>query len=359
MRIRQINNNIITQVILILLLALLIYVSIANLKYFVPGFLGAITLYILFRKTYNRLTKEKRWNKAFASIFLMIVSMVVIAIPMWVLIEFMIPELEGFLKDRQQIVSKFNQVRKYMQEQPILNKIDLSEEGLMKVLQRVTAFIPSILNSVAAVLVNIIVALFVLYFMQVNSDAMEKRISLGLPFSDKSKEEMWAETQMMVRSNAIGIPLLGLCQGIVAIIGYLIFGVNNAVLWGLITGVCTILPMVGTMVVWVPICLVLIAGGEVGNGLGLALYCFIIVGGIDNVLRFTILKKLGDVPPLITVFGVLLGLNLFGMMGLIFGPLILSYIGVLYNVYRNEFGRRKQLALEIEQKEEPPNPDAH
>lgn len=357
MKIRQINNNIITQILLILLLGALIFVSISGLKYFIPGFLGAITLYILFRKTYNKLTKKKRWNKAFASIFLMIVSVIVIAIPMWVLIEFMIPELEGFLKDRQQIITKFNQVKAYMQNQPILNKIDMSEDGLMKVLQRVTAFVPSVLNSVAAVLINIIVALFVLYFMQVKSDAMEKRISLALPISDKSKDEMWAETKMMVRSNAIGIPVLGLCQAIVAIIGYLIFGVNNAILWGLLTGVCTILPMIGTMVVWVPICVVLIAGGDVGNAVGLALYCFIVVGGIDNVLRFTILKKLGDVPPLITVFGVLLGLNLFGMMGLIFGPLILSYIGVLYKVYRNEFGRRKELAIEIEQKDENPRLD--
>jgi predicted PurR-regulated permease PerM len=97
------------------------------------------------------------------------------------------------------------------------------------------------------------------------------------------------------------------------------------------------------MAVWVPICIFQIAAGNVNSGLWLTLYCFVVVGGIDNVLRFTILKSLGNVPPLITVFGVILGLNLFGMLGVIFGPLLLSLIGILMQVYRNEFGRRKEL----------------
>jgi predicted PurR-regulated permease PerM len=146
----------------------------------------------------------------------------------------------------------------------------------------------------------------------------------------------------MVQSNALGIPILGVCQGIVATLGYYIFGVENYILWGILTGVSSIIPILGTMTIYVPLTILTLASGQTANGIGVGLYSFFLVGGIDNILRFTILKTLGNVPPLITVFGVLLGLNLFGMLGLIFGPLILSSVGVLIKVYSNEFGKSER-----------------
>ncbi|KAF5279846.1 hypothetical protein FQR65_LT15208 [Abscondita terminalis] len=108
-------------------------------------------------------------------------------------------------------------------------------------------------------------------------------------------------------------------------VGYWFLGVENPVLWGGMTAVSTIIPVLGTMTIYVPLSIFLFANGQIGNGVGLLLYGFLVIGGIDNVLRFTILKKLGDVPPLITVFGVLLGLKLFEL-GVISGSLILSSV---------------------------------
>lgn len=182
--------------------------------------------------------------------------------------------------------------------------------------------------------------------MQYYSKEMESTIGHAIPFSQQSKNELWNEISMMVRSNAIGIPILGICQGVVAGIGYWIFGVDSPILLGIITAISTIIPVLGTMTVYVPTAIYLLAIGSTGNAIGLALYGFILIGGIDNVLRFTILRKLGDVPPLITVFGVLLGLNLFGMLGLIFGPLIISSVRVLLKVYNNEYGKGKPEIIE-------------
>src|SRR5690606_3913156 len=119
--------------------------------------------------------------------------------------------------------------------------------------------------------------------------------------------------------------VLAFLQSLIAILGYWIFGVDEFLIWGLLTGICSLLPVIGTMIIWVPIVIYMIATGDVGKGIGLALYCAIIVSNIDNVLRFTVMKKIGDVHPLITVFGVIIGLQMFGIMGLIFGPLLLSY----------------------------------
>lgn len=338
---RQISNHAINQIMLITIIVLACLFIFRYLSYYLPGFLGAITLYILFRDWYFRLTGEKKWNRILTSLLFIFFSIVFIVLPIWALIDYLIPRISSFLSNTPEIVGKFNQVKEFIRNKPILEYIDLSDEALVQFLQSLTKYLPGVINSVAEVLINMLVAFFVLYFMLVNGKKMEATIEGFFPFSGKSRSELWTEINMMVRTNAIGIPILGICQGVVAMIGYSVFGVQNAVLWGIVTGVATVFPVLGTMAVYIPICIVAFATGELMNAVWLTLYCFFLVGGIDNVLRFTILKTLGNVHPLITVFGVLFGLNVFGMLGLIFGPLIISSIGVLFKVYRNEYGSRK------------------
>lgn len=345
MRHKQINNTPINQIMLILIILLICILIFNNLLYYLPGFLGAITLYILYRNSYFKLTEQKRWNKSLASIVSILISIVFIVLPIWAIVDYLIPQVSSFLNNTDQIVAQFNQVKVFMADKPMLKDIDMSDEALLNFLQRLTRYIPSILNSVMEVGVNILVALFVLYFMLVHGRTLENYIHRAIPFSNTSKKEIWAEVDLMVRSNAIGIPILGLCQGLVAMLGYWIFGVESFILLGILTGVSSIIPVLGTMTIYIPVCLTVFATGSLGNGIGLTLYCFLLVGGIDNILRFTILKTLGNVPPLITVFGVLLGLNMFGMLGLIFGPLILSSVGVLIKVYSNEYGKGNAIDL--------------
>lgn len=323
-------------IVIILLICILIFTS---LFYYLPGFLGAITLYVLFRKINFKLTEEKKWNKSFSSILLILLTLIFLVAPLYLVINYLVPQVMDVINNKDMIIQKFDSVKTYFRDNPYLHNIDLSDTALMGALQRAAKFIPSILNSVAEVAVNVLVALFVLYFMLVSSKKLELIIYNAIPFSKTSKAELWKEFDMMVKSNAIGIPILAMCQGIVAGLGYWFFGLENPIFLGILTAISTIIPILGTMVVYLPAAIFLLANGQSGNAIALALYGIIIIGSIDNVLRFTILKKLGDVHPLITVFGVLLGLNLFGMLGLIFGPLILSCVGVLLKVYSIEFGR--------------------
>ncbi|NGF56332.1 AI-2E family transporter [Parapedobacter sp. SGR-10] len=339
MKQKQINNNSINQIMLILIIILICILIFKNLLYYLPGFLGAITLYILFRKTYFWITEYKKWNKSLTSILFILLSIVFIVFPLWGMIDYLVRQISIVASNTENIVRQFNLMKEYMSDKPLLKEIDLSDEALLAFLQRLTRYIPSLLNSVVEVAINLVTTFFVLFFMQVHGKKMETYIYRSLPFSAKSKNEIWNEVDLMVRSNALGIPILGLCQGLVAMLGYWVFGVESFILWGILTGVSSIVPVLGTMTIYVPLTIMTLAAGHTMNGIGLGIYCFLLVGGIDNILRFTILKTLGNVPPLITVFGVLLGLNMFGMLGLIFGPLILSSVQVLIKVYGNEFGR--------------------
>jgi predicted PurR-regulated permease PerM len=187
---------------------------------------------------------------------------------------------------------------------------------------------------------NLVLAFFLLYFMLVDGRKMERKIQRFLPLKEENIDNIWDATRVMVVTNAIGIPVLALGQALVAMAGYLMFGLEEAVMWGIITGFFSMLPIVGSALVWLPLSIYLMASGHVSSGIGLLLYSALITSSIDNVLRFTLLKKLGDVHPVITVFGVIVGIPLFGFIGLIFGPLLISYLLLLVKIYRVEFSPR-------------------
>jgi predicted PurR-regulated permease PerM len=98
-----------------------------------------------------------------------------------------------------------------------------------------------------------------------------------------------------------------------------------------------VLPVVGAALAYVPIALIFFANNQTWQGVVMLIYGFAVIGTVDNLLRFTLLRKLGDVHPLVTVFGVIIGLNLFGFIGLIFGPLLISIFVLLLKIYSSEF----------------------
>ena len=145
-----------------------------------------------------------------------------------------------------------------------------------------------------------------------------------LPFNATVARNVTNEIYMIVRSNAIGIPLIAVVQGSIAYAGYLVCGVPSALFWGVVTCFATILPVVGTALVWVPLAAYLAVEGSWGAAVGLMAYGVLVVTQSDNVIRFILQKRMADTHPLVTILGVLIGLPLFGFMGVIFGPLLLA-----------------------------------
>lgn len=307
-----------------------------ELAYFIPGFLFAITLYILLREKYFYLVDERGWKKPLAAMMLITLSLVVLALPVWIVIEILMPKIYYLMNNSTQFIAKATTALDHVKQR--FPQVKINDKQIQEGIQRATALLPQILGTTASIITNIAVAFFVVYFMFVQGREMESRLEHILPLKKESKNSIWEETHKLIVSNAVGIPILAFLQGIVASVGYWIFGVEGFLVWGLMTGICSLLPVVGTMVVWVPVCVYMFATGDAGNAIGLTLFSAIVISNIDNILRFTIMKRIGNVHPLITVFGVLLGLQLFGIMGLIFGPLLISYFLLMIKIYRSEFG---------------------
>jgi predicted PurR-regulated permease PerM len=345
---QKISASVLKQIALLVLIIFTGIILIKELKYFIPGFLGALTLFILFRQSYYNLTEKRKWRKWVASIAIIIGFVVVLLVPIFFIIKLLVPKFEYVFQHSSDWVAKGQQVIAFFQNK--FPQLSIGDAEIKGGLERVATLIPNILNATlgatTSVITNILVALFVLYFMLMGGRAIEAYISKVMPLRQANKNTLWKETKNMVISNAVGIPVLMICQGIIAIIGYFIFGVDQAIVWGILTGVASVLPLVGTMIVWVPICIILYANGSPLMALGLTIYCAIVVSNVDNVLRFTIMKKIGDVHPLITVFGVVVGLQLFGIMGLIFGPLLCAYFILLIKIYLLEYAPETHAQVE-------------
>lgn len=335
MYMNRIPPPVLKQIVLLLIILFITVILIWQLWYFVPGLLGAITLYICVRKFYFYLTILKRWKSWMAISVLMLAIFLLLVLPIFGIVQLLIPKINYALNNTQMFSEYFQQLISFLQK--YIPEFKISDEQLQTAIQVVTGALLRTLSGTMHVLINVIIAFFLLYFMLCGGRTMEKGIKYYMPLKEQNSRTIWQETKNMVISNAVGIPLLIICQCLVAIMGYWIFNVEQYVFWGILTGVTSIIPLLGCMIVYVPLCLVMFSNGEHGMALALLLYSMIIISNIDNVLRFTILKKIGDVHPIITVFGVIIGLQIFGIMGLIFGPLLLAYFILLFKVYYREF----------------------
>lgn len=333
-------NDRIRQVILLVViigLALLIFFQLYG---FFPGFLGAVTLYILSRDAYLYLTVKRKWKKSLAALVFLLAFLVCVGLPIYISFQLLserISQVFDHTSGIRQVMQSFSQkVHEWT------GKEVFSQENIQQVQKTVTGFIPVLLNSGASMLGNLVMLLFLAFFMFVNCSEMEKALHRFIPLRDDNIDKLSRETKSMVRANAIGIPVISIIQGITAMLGYWIFGVKDWMLWGFLTGLFAFFPIVGTMVVWVPLVVAVFAAGDTGRGIGLMLYSIIATGNIDYLARITLLRKIGDVHPVVTVLGVIVGLSLFGFWGFIFGPLLISYLLLLYNIYNAEFGTSRE-----------------
>ena len=329
-------NQRIRQIILLLVIAALSIIIFYELYLFIPGFLGAITLYIIGRDRYKYFTEQRKWSKNWTAILFLLAFIICMGIPVYFAIQLISSKIGLLLNNSDEVMQILDSVSKWVTEKT--GNDFLSKENITQFQKQLANLIPILLNNTATVVGNLIMILFLSFFMFTGGTNMEKSLGTFIPLKERNIDSLAAETKSMVKANAIGIPLISIIQGLCAMLGYWIFGVDDIVLWGFLTGLFAFFPILGTMVIWVPLVIYLFSTGNTGAGIGLLIYSGVVTGNIDYLARISLLKKIGDVHPLITVLGLIVGLRLFGFWGFIFGPLLISYLLLLVKIYKSEFG---------------------
>lgn len=337
---KQISNNAIRQILILATIILLGVVLFKELSIFIPAALGAYTLYVLLRKWMFILQGKYKWNKNLAAAVLMVSSFIVILLPCFLVVNMMASKVAFAVQHSNEVLGAIEKlIRKYEQQYKIGI---LTQENVQKVNAWAQQTLPKVLGATFDTLTSIVMMYFILYFMLVDGRKMESNFYEWVPLKDENTLLLRKDLNGLVYSNAIGIPLIAIAQGIVALIGYLILGVPEPWFWFVITCITAMLPVVGAALAYIPASLLLFANGENGRGIIMLIYGFGIIGLTDNLFRFWLQKKIGDVHPLITGFGVIIGVSLFGFIGLIFGPILISLFMVMIKIYANEFNIHKR-----------------
>ena len=319
-------------IVIILFMGIIIFRQITP---FLGGLLGALTIYILVRGQMRYLVEKRKLKRSLSALLITAETIFVFLIPLGLTVWMVVNKLQDINLDPQTYIAPIQQVAEFIKEKTgydVLGKDTLT--FIVSILPRIGQII---MESISSLAINLFVMIFVLYFMLIGGKKMEAYVNDILPFNETNTQEVIHEINMIVRSNAIGIPLLAIIQGGVAMIGYLLFGAPNILMLGFLTCFATIIPMVGTALVWFPVAVYLAISGDWFNAIGIAAYGAIVVSQSDNLIRFILQKKMADTHPLITIFGVVIGLPLFGFMGVIFGPLLLSLFFLFVDMFKKEY----------------------
>lgn len=302
------------------------------LRDFITPVLGALIFFILFKPMMERMVTRYKWNQTLSACIIILISFIIILIPIMGMSYMIYNKINAIISNPESIMKGVKELDdKFMS---LTGKQLLSEEFIGKLQAQAQEAIPSFLGHIFVVAGNIAIMYFVMFYMLTKRKTLITEVNNYLPFTDENKKILGNELESQTLSNAIGVPLIAVIQGTAAGIGYWIFGVQEPVFWAALTAFASLLPIVGSTLIWAPAAIVLMATGNLWMGVGLLAYGGVVIINIDNVARFIIQKRFADVHPIITVFGVIIGLDLFGLPGLIFGPLMLSYFVIFVRMYR-------------------------
>jgi predicted PurR-regulated permease PerM len=351
---KDLFNSRLKQILILLLIILIAGLLIGQLAIFLPGILGGITLYILSRGIYFQLIFKRKWKKGWTALVFIIGYLLIIALPIYLSVTLVTPKINQVVQNQDKIVTAIQSVSEKISSKTGIEV--LSAENTKTITQKVSAFVPMLLGGTVTMLTNLLMMFFLLYFLLIGGRDMEKNLSRIIPLKPHNVDTLASETKMMIKANALGIPIICIVQGAFAALGYWIFGMEDWGLWGFVTGVFAFFPLVGTMIVWVPLVIYLASQGQSWPAVGLGIYSIVVTGNVDYIARISFMKKIGDVHPLVTVLGVIVGLKLFGFIGLIFGPLLISYFLILVKIYINEFNNPHE-AAELNKMIDPEKPE--
>lgn len=337
----QIPPKVIRQVFVILVLLFMGSLIFTEMLPYLTGVLGAVTIYVLFRKWMATLVKKRKWKSSLAALLIMFLSFIGVLLPIGGIVWMLSNKIGKAVNNSEEVIKAFKDQLSNVEHYigfDISSKIDTGA---------ITSWISESLQGLVGGTFNAFIAIglmyFLLYYMLTNRRHLRESLVDYLPLRDDHMIEVGAEMQSVVRSNAIGIPLVAIAQGIIALIGFLIFGVQEPFFWFVIVTIGSMIPFVGTFIGILPVFIISLSSGESFQAWGILIYGIVVVGTTDNIIRLYVLKKLDDVHPLITLIGVIVGVPIFGFIGLIFGPLLISLFLSLVNVYRKEYGEQESL----------------
>lgn len=237
--------------------------------------------------------------------------------------------------------SLINNIEKFSAQS--LSKIGF-DKHLHKLLPRLQEILTNYLIEIPLAILNGGFILFISYFLFKDGGKIIAKIVDWLPMRKKTIQKLMCKFKTVTHAVVFGQLFVAFAQGIVALIGFYFFGVPLPIFWGVITAFFALIPVVGTAIIWLPASLYLVLSGyivqdyiTIAKGVGLFVYGALIISTMDNILRVKIIEAKADVNPIIVIAGVIGGVNLFGVIGLFLGPILLPLLMTYFETFRERY----------------------
>ena len=339
------NQDTVSKSVLVLMVIAISTLFISMIHQFVMAIFLAGLFSAMARPVFRQLKLWFGGRRHLASLVTMLVMIIVVLIPLMLLIGIVVSQAidvgQSVTPWVRQFVDTPDSLADFLQHLPFYEQLLPYREVILEkagqLVGSISKWIANGLSSATLGTANFLfmtfVFLYTTYFFQMDGPKLIRKILYYLPLGSDDENLMLEKFTSVTRATLKGSMLIGLLQGGLAGIAFAVIGIDNAVFWGTVMAVLSIIPSVGSALVWLPASVILILQGSVAGGVGLLVFCAVIVGSLDNVLRPILVGKDTRMHELMIFFGTLGGIMMFGIAGIFIGPLIASLFVTIWELY--------------------------
>jgi len=332
------SENVFLLIISIFFIILSLYLIKELIFSIIFAFILAYFLFPLYN-TYLKKIKSERISSIlsiFTATFVLIIPLVLVSYFLILNLFKLILEYKNYFENPKLLNSAVEKILEKITNSALLSGVNYSD-FFNHITSFALDFSKKFFSSIPSSLFNFFIIMFITYYLLIYNEKILKSINESLPLSFKKQNEILKNITKNLRVLFKGYFLTGFVQTIVAMIGYFIFGVNNILVVTVITFFASLIPYIGTPLIWVPISIYMIVIGEPNSGIGLLIYGTLIVSTVDNFLRPIFMSEKGSLSPALVFVGFIGGMMVFGISGIILGPIILSITLILMRYLKEDF----------------------
>jgi predicted PurR-regulated permease PerM len=345
---------------LLSLTAIALYFCYIIAKPFIMPIISAFVLAIAFHPFHAFINKYIRNHNlaALISTLLVILVIVIPAILIGIAVTRELADLYQALGERSAEEGGWTPYLLHTLEKPLAwigRYVDLStfdlRQTLLNRIREVSAYLVSFaagaVGNITSLVVNSVIAFFTLFFLFREGKHLRRRASAVLPFNEAQIEKLFTGINSTITASLYGTLAVAFAQGFLTSLAFWGLGLPSPILWGIVTMVFSLIPMVGSGLVWLPASIFLLASGSIGKGIFLLAFGAGVISMVDNFLRPYVMSGQVKLPTLLLFFALLGGVQQFGLIGIFVGPIVLAITITLFGMLREE-GRNWRLSWEEE-----------
>ena len=287
---------------------------------FISGLMGAGILYVVAEPLLRKLA-AKGTRRVAAFVTVLALFFVLVLPGAWLFTQLLV-QVPDAIRELQASVAYKNLMTLEIGDIAVGEQLQAALADVVRWSSRQTL---ALLGGVMGATVNLVIALFGTYYLLMSGEWMWSQSMRLLPFCPTTSEVLRVRFHLITEAMLVGVVVTGAAQGTLVALALTLLGFDHALFWGAVTAACSVIPMFGSGIVWLPASVFLLADNRAGAAMALLAFGALVVSNVDNVLRLVVYKRVSQIHPMVTLVGAFAGVRAFGLAGLLIGPLLLSY----------------------------------